>query len=229
MTDLVTYRPHRGILANSMREAVKLPATISAIKAHEAEMIASCWIDEVRVIPYDMRPDTRIGWPQTWLVVGLRNGQQTGVIGMTDGPVTALDGEWKSDGWHTRCGYKQKENDMDDKIKQANIETIAAFVGESAQDFKNALWTSNLASIAAKINSLNGAAAIPSKSGDYDGVNLSDSRGDANVQAMTIREEFAARALSGLLACPSTVGWEMKKFARAAASHADELLKELGN
>lgn len=229
MTDLVTYRPHRGILANSMREAVKLPATIAAIKEHEAEMIADCWIDEVRVIPYDMKPDTRIGWRQTWLVVGLRNGQQTGVIGMTDGPVTAIDGEWKSDGWHTRCGYKQKENDMNiDRTEEKNLDTVAGFVGELALDFKNASWPSNLASLAAKINSLQGAA-IPSKSGDYDGVRLSDSRGDANVQAMTIREEFAARALSGLLACPSTVGWEMKKFARAAASHADELLKELGN
>lgn len=73
-----------------MALAVKLPRTISAISEHEAEMIADCWIDEVRVKPYGLMPDNRNGWPETWLVVGLRNGEQVGVIGMTDGPVESV-------------------------------------------------------------------------------------------------------------------------------------------
>lgn len=51
--------------------------------------------------------------------------------------------------------------------------------------------------------------------------------GEAPASALTIREEFAARALTGILADPSMSGYDHPVFAKAAVSHADALLAEL--
>lgn len=88
MTKTVKYRPHRGILADAMQEVAELQATVAAIREHEAAFIEACGIDEVRVQVYTRQEDKRNGWPETWLVVGYRNGHAQGVLGFTDGEVT---------------------------------------------------------------------------------------------------------------------------------------------
>lgn len=111
---------------------------------------------------------------------------------------------------------------------KTNQEIIAEWVGQTDGEYEEDSYQANLKRLADKIKSLS-IVVRTAKTGDYDGADLTENtlRGGANVGAMTIREEFASRALSGLLSDPSTGKWDHPQFSAAAVSHADALLLEL--
>lgn len=85
------YRPHRGTLADAMAECVELPSTMEALRAHIAGQNYG-WLDPdtIEVQPYSDRPDYRIGWERTYIVMATwRDGVRL-PVGFTDAmPVTS--------------------------------------------------------------------------------------------------------------------------------------------
>lgn len=71
-------RPHRGGLKESMDQATRIPASADGIRTH-THADANC---DVKVIPYYMRHDRRIGWAQTYSIT------LNGILwGFSDGPL----------------------------------------------------------------------------------------------------------------------------------------------
>ena len=77
------FRPHRGMLADAMKECIEFngrQALIDHLRAIHP-MFGPSFIDDVEIKPYSERPDTRIGWKRTCIV----ESKQWGPIGFTDG------------------------------------------------------------------------------------------------------------------------------------------------
>lgn len=86
-TKQIRFRPHRSGLAESMAECVTIAATAEALKAHLNRNPIGGPIWGVKLERHGVRQDSRIGWPETWLVTGYFADGSPGVMGFTDGNV----------------------------------------------------------------------------------------------------------------------------------------------
>jgi hypothetical protein len=78
------YRPHRGGLAEAMAECVELPATIDALRTHVERDGDPLAPKLTRVDPHGRGADSRIGWKDTFVVLGEWQDGSKGVVGFTD-------------------------------------------------------------------------------------------------------------------------------------------------
>lgn len=78
------YRPHRRLLSESMAECVTLEPTLEALKEHLSS--ESEWFDPetIEVKEYVNRPDERIGWDRTFLVMAKWKTGEISPVGMID-------------------------------------------------------------------------------------------------------------------------------------------------
>ena len=80
------FRSHAGDLADSMKTVVELEPTTEALREH---LRLKPWLNAelpIKVEPYYMQPDERIGWPHTYIVTV----DGFGAVGFTDSPVDHL-------------------------------------------------------------------------------------------------------------------------------------------
>jgi hypothetical protein len=78
------YRPHRGGLAEAMAQCVELPAAMDALRKHEERDGDPLAPKLTRVDPQGRGPDNRIGWKDTFVVLGEWSDGSRGVVGFTD-------------------------------------------------------------------------------------------------------------------------------------------------
>lgn len=79
MTRWIHVRPQRGGLDSAMREHKTIPATQEEIN----KFFSMEWEgEEFSVEPYSDRPDNRISWPCTWIVMG-----KGGPVGFCSGDI----------------------------------------------------------------------------------------------------------------------------------------------
>lgn len=87
---IMKIRTHRITLAEAMETLKEIPATLAAVKEYMQEICAvfpftPTELDSVQVKPYSARPDTRIGWEQTFIVTYQpRVGKHRAIFGMCD-------------------------------------------------------------------------------------------------------------------------------------------------
>jgi hypothetical protein len=78
--DAMKFREHRGGLAESMATEVTIDSSLDALAEHlEKVLLKAFRSGSITVKLYDERPDERIGWLKTFVVL-----DDHGVIGFTD-------------------------------------------------------------------------------------------------------------------------------------------------
>lgn len=87
---IMKIRRHHSGLAESMATMKEIPATLAAVKEYMQQTngglpYTQAELDSVQVKPYTARPDTRIGWDNTYIVTYLpRNTENRMIFGMCD-------------------------------------------------------------------------------------------------------------------------------------------------
>lgn len=86
------FRWHRGGLEESLATMVEVVTRAELFEhlQNTGGRLSPNTPEDIRIEPYDMSPDARIGWPQTWAVsvrVDQRPFEMWTLIGFSDGPL----------------------------------------------------------------------------------------------------------------------------------------------